>query len=81
MMYLLSIAVPPLALLLQGRPFQAIFNFVLWLGSLLFILLPFVAGQAGWVVAVIWAIAVTYNRRQDARDRRLISEALRGPVR
>jgi len=81
MMYLLSIAVPPLALLLQGRPFQAIFNFVLWLGSLLFILLPFVAGQAGWVVAVIWAIAVTYNRRQDARDRRLITEALRGQVR
>lgn len=77
MMYLLAIAVPPLALMLQGRPFQAILNALLWFGSLLFILLPFVAGQAGWLVAVIWAVAVTYNRRQDARDRRLIEEALR----
>ncbi|MGG5822501.1 hypothetical protein [Falsiroseomonas sp. HW251] len=77
MMYLLAIAVPPLALMLQGRPFQAVFNFILWLGSLLFILLPFVAGQAGWLIAVIWAVAVTYNRRQDARDRRLIQDALR----
>ena len=81
MTYLLAIAVPPLALLLQGRPLQAVFNGLLWLGSLLFILLPFVAGQAGWLLAVIWAIAVTYNRRQDVRDRRLIAEAMRGQVR
>ena len=81
MTYLLAIAVPPLALVLQGRPFQAVFNGLLWLGSLLFILLPFVAGQAGWLLAVIWAIAVTYNRRQDVRDRRLIAEAMRGQVR
>ena len=81
MTYLLAIAVPPLALVLQGRPFQAVFNGLLWLGSLLFILLPFVAGQAGWLLAVIWAIAVTYNRRQDVRDRRLITEAMRGQVR
>ena len=80
MTYLLAIAVPPLALLLQGRPFQAVFNGLLWLGSLLFILLPFVAGQAGWLLAVIWAVAVTYNRRQDVRDRRLIAEAMRGQV-
>lgn len=77
MMYLLSIVVPPLAIMLQGRPFQAIFNGLLWLGSLVFILLPFVAGQVGWLVAVIWAVALTYNRRQEARDRRLIDEALR----
>jgi hypothetical protein len=77
MMYLLAILVPPLAIMFQGRPFQAIFNGVLWLGSLVFILLPFIAGQAGWLIAVIWAVAVTYNRRQDARDRRLISDALR----
>jgi hypothetical protein len=77
MSYLLAILVPPLALLLQGRPFQAIFNGLLWLGGLLFILLPFVAGQAAWLIAVIWAVAVVYNRRQDTRDRRLIDEALR----
>jgi hypothetical protein len=77
MSYLLAILVPPLAILLQGRPFQAFFNGLLWLGGLLFVLLPFVAGQAAWLVAVIWAVAVVYNRRQDARDRRLINEALR----
>jgi sterol desaturase/sphingolipid hydroxylase (fatty acid hydroxylase superfamily) len=81
MMYLLAILVPPLAIMLQGRPFQAILNGLLWLGSLVFILLPFIAGQAGWLIAVIWAVAVTYNRRQDARDRRLIDDALRGRVR
>lgn len=76
-MYLLSIVVPPLAIMLQGRPFQAIFNGLIWFGSLLFILFPFVAGQAGWLVAVIWAVAVTYNRRAEARDRRMIDEAVR----
>jgi hypothetical protein len=80
MMYLLAILVPPLAIMFQGRPVQAIFNGLLWLGSLVFILLPFIAGQAGWLIAVIWAVAVTYNRRQDSRDRRLIDEALRGRV-
>lgn len=77
MSYLLAIIVPPLAILMQGRPLQAIFNGLLWLGGLLFILLPFVAGQAAWLIAVIWSVAVVYNRRQDARDRSLIDEALR----
>lgn len=77
MSYLLAILVPPLAILFQGRPFQAVFNGILWLGGLLFILLPFVAGQAAWLLAVIWAIVVVYNRRSEARDRRMIEEALR----
>ncbi|MGG5810669.1 hypothetical protein [Falsiroseomonas sp. CW058] len=77
MSYILAVIVPPLAILLQGRPFQAVFNAVLWIGGLLFILLPFVAGQAAWLVAVIWAVAVVYNRRQEARDRRLVQDALR----
>jgi drug/metabolite transporter (DMT)-like permease len=76
MSYLLAIVVPPLAILFQGRPFQAVFNAILWIGGLLFILLPFVAGQAAWLMAVIWAVAVVYNRRQEARDRRLIDGAL-----
>ncbi len=77
MSYLLAILVPPLSLLLQGRPFQAVFNGMLWLGSLVFILLPFVAGQLGWLVAVIWAVVVVHNRRSEERDRRLIEAALR----
>jgi hypothetical protein len=76
MAYLLAIILPPLAILFQGRPFQAVFNAILWIGGLLFILLPFVAGQTAWLAAVIWAIAVVYNRRQEARDRRLIEQAM-----
>jgi len=76
MSYLLALLVPPLAILFQGRPFQAIFNGLLWVCSLLLILLPFVAGQAGWLIAVIWAVVVVYNRRSEARDRRLIEDAL-----
>jgi hypothetical protein len=77
MSYILAILVPPLALLFQGRPFQAVFNALLWVGSLLFILLPFVAGQLGWLVAVIWAVVVVHNRRNEERDRRLVEDALR----
>lgn len=77
MSYILAILVPPVAILLQGRPFQAVFNGLLWLGGLLFILLPFVAGQLAWGVAVIWALALVHNRRNEARDQRLIDQALR----
>jgi hypothetical protein len=77
MSYLLAILVPPLAILLQGRPFQAVFNGLLWLGSLLFIVFPFVAGQAGWLVSVAWAGLVVHSRRSEDRDRRLIEQALR----
>jgi hypothetical protein len=77
MMYVLAVIVPPLAILFCGRPFQAVFNAVLWVGSLLFILLPFVAGQLGWIVAVVWAILVVRDQRNEARDRRLIDDAIR----
>jgi hypothetical protein len=77
MMYLLAILVPPLALLFAGRPFQAVFNGLLWIGGLAFILLPFVAGQAAWGIAVIWALAVVHGRRSEARDRALVEDALR----
>ncbi|WP_439598448.1 hypothetical protein [Falsiroseomonas sp.] len=77
MQYLLALLVPPLAILFAGKPFQAVFNGLLWIGGLLFILLPFVAGQAAWGIAVIWALAVVHGRRSEARDRQLVEEALR----
>ncbi|MBU8543216.1 MULTISPECIES: hypothetical protein [Roseomonadaceae] len=77
MMYLLALIVPPLAILMSGKPFQSVFNGLLWIGGLLFILLPFVAGQAAWGIAVIWALAVVHGRRSEARDRQLVEEALR----
>lgn len=53
MMYLLAIFLPPVAVLLCGKPFQAIINFILC-----FFL---------WIPAVIHAILVVKERKQDKR--------------
>ncbi|GGC68361.1 hypothetical protein GCM10011504_52940 [Siccirubricoccus deserti] len=75
-MYFLALVVPPLAILLSGRPFQAVFNGLLWLCGLVLLVLPFVPGLLTWVLAVIWAVMVVRNRKQEARDRRLVEDAL-----
>jgi uncharacterized membrane protein YqaE (UPF0057 family) len=56
MMYLLAIILPPVAVLLSGKPFQAIINFFL---TLLF-----------WVPGVIHAILVVNERKADKRAER-----------
>ncbi|MDO9707048.1 hypothetical protein [Paracraurococcus lichenis] len=75
-MYLLALLLPPLALLLAGRPFQAVFNALLWLSGLVLIVLPFVPGLMTWGLAVLWAVLAVRNRKQEARDRRLVEDAL-----
>jgi hypothetical protein len=75
-MYFLALAVPPLAILLSGRPFQAVFNGLLWLCGLVLLVLPFVPGLVTWALAVIWSVMVVRNRKQEARDRRLVEDAL-----
>lgn len=76
-MYFLALAVPPLAILLSGRPFQAVFNGLLWVCGLVLLVLPFVPGLLTWALATIWAVMVVRNRKQEARDRRLVEDALR----
>jgi hypothetical protein len=75
-MYVLAVLVPPLAILLSGRIFQAVFNGILWLSGLVLMVLPFVPGLLTWGLAVAWAVAVVRNDRQEARDRRLVDSAL-----
>jgi hypothetical protein len=77
MMYLLALVVPPLALLLSGRPFQAVFNGILWVLGLALLLLPFVPGLPLLGIVVLWALVAVHNRKQEARDRRLVDDALR----
>jgi uncharacterized membrane protein YqaE (UPF0057 family) len=77
MMYLLALVVPPLAVLLSGRPFQAVFNGLLWALGLALLLLPFVPGLPILGIVVLWALMVVHNRKQAARDRRLVDDALR----
>jgi hypothetical protein len=75
-MYLLAILVPPLAILLSGRPFQAVFNAILWIAGLVLLILPFVPGLMTWALAAAWAVVVVRARKQEARDRRLVDDAL-----
>lgn len=59
-----------------GRPFQAIFNALLWLAGLVLLVLPFIPGLMTWGLAVLWAVLVVRGRKQEMRDRRLIDAAL-----
>lgn len=64
MMYLLAIFFPPVAVLLVGKPFQAIINFFL---TLLF-----------WIPGAIHAILLVNEKKSDKRMRKqaeLISNA------
>ena len=78
MSYLLAFLVPPLAVLFSGRPFQAVFNAMLWALGIVLTILPFVVGLPLVGFAVLWALMVVHSRKQSARDRRLVDDALRG---
>jgi uncharacterized membrane protein YqaE (UPF0057 family) len=58
MLYLVAVLLPPLAVLLSGKPFQAILN--LFLTLLL------------WIPGVVHAIFVVHNHYADKRTDRVI---------
>ncbi|MEX0298583.1 MAG: YqaE/Pmp3 family membrane protein [Kordiimonas sp.] len=60
MMYILALLLPPLALLLSGKPFQALFSAVFWV--LAWILAIFGAGFIVWVILAAHAILVVRDR-------------------
>jgi uncharacterized membrane protein YqaE (UPF0057 family) len=64
MLYLVAVVLPPLAVLLCGKPFQALLNVVLTL------LL--------WVPGMIHALLVAHNYYADKRQQRLM-DAMRQP--
>jgi len=76
MRYLLAFLVPPLAILLSGRPFQAVFNALLWGLGLVLLVLPFVPGLLTWALAIVWAVLVVNARNREARDQRLVEQAV-----
>lgn len=61
MQYLLAILFPPLAFLLVGRPFQALFSLLLLLTVL------------GWIPAAIWAVLVVNSANADRRHEALVT--------
>jgi len=83
MIYLIAILFPPLALLIYGKIFQAIFNLLLLLLGLISIpiaILPvFTLGLPIilWGIAVLHAILAVNSAKQDARAKE-IADAMRG---
>ena len=73
MIYLVAIFLPPLALLLYGKIFQAIFNFVICVLAivlgLIFIVLPGAPFVILWGIAVVHAVLAVNSAKQDARAR------------
>ena len=63
MLYLVAILLPPLAVLLCGKPFQAMFNILL---TLLF-----------WIPGMLHALLVVANYYSDKRTQRLIKAVSR----
>ena len=60
MLYLVAVVLPPLAVLLCGKPFQAIISFLLQLTVI------------GWLPATIHALFVVHNRNADRRANRMM---------
>ena len=69
MIYLVAILIPPLALLFKGKIFQAIFNGILWILSLVFL---FLGGFILWGITVIWAIIVVKGENDDERTQKIV---------
>jgi uncharacterized membrane protein YqaE (UPF0057 family) len=63
-LYLLAILLPPVAVLLCGKPIQALINLVLCVVTL-------------WIGAMIHAILVVNGHYADQRNQRLIDEMRR----
>ncbi len=71
MLYLVALIIPPLALLLCGKPIQAILSAVIWIIAWIFAI--FGAGFFMWVILAVWAIMVV----RDRNTQKLIEEARR----
>lgn len=62
MLYLIAIIVPPLAVLMCGKPFQAILSLIAMITLV------------GWIPAAIHACLVVSSHQADKRQDRLIRE-------
>jgi uncharacterized membrane protein YqaE (UPF0057 family) len=65
MRYLIAIILPPLAILLCGKPLQALVALILQITIL------------GWIPAAVWAVLVVNSYQADKRTNRII-KAMRG---
>jgi hypothetical protein len=78
MMYLLAIFCSPLALLFTGKPFQALFNLVLYILSLVawITIILHSLGFTLWALAFLHAALAIHSAHEDRRAR-MIADAMR----
>ena len=69
MIYLLAVLIPPLALLLNGQPFSAIFNLILIVPSLL---LGFIF-PVFFLVPSLHAVIAVHMKREDRKHCELVN--------
>lgn len=76
MIYLVALILPPLALLLYGKIFQAIFNLLLYvLAWVVFVFSLFLGGSPGfviWLIAAAHAILVINNEKKQKQMEELL---------
>jgi hypothetical protein len=75
MMYLLAFFCSPLALLLTGKPISALFNFILYILSIVFwiTIIFHHVGFLLWGIGVLHAVLTINNAREERRARRIIA--------
>ena len=71
MIYLVAIFCSPLALLLTGKPVSALFNFILYILSIVFwiTIIFHHIGFLLWLAAFVHAVLAINNAREDRRAR------------
>jgi hypothetical protein len=79
MLYLLAFFCSPLALLLAGKPFQALANLILYILSIVcwVTIIFYHAGFVLWGIGVLHAVLAISDAREDRRARRIIAAAKR----
>lgn len=76
MLYLLAIFLPPIAIFLCGKPFQAIFNFIMCALFIVISILSLGLVTPTWLIPVIHAWIVIRGHSHDKRTNKII-EALK----
>ncbi len=76
MIYLIAIFCAPLALLLIGKPFQALANLILYILSIVFWLTIILhsIGFALWAIGLLHAVLAINNNKADKRVKHLLAE-------
>jgi hypothetical protein len=81
MIYLVALVLPPLALLIYGKVFQAIFNLAIYiLAWVVFVFSLFLGGSPGfvlWLIAALHAILAVNDAKKNARAAAILTGSQR----